>query len=212
MGLENRNMARRHRTRKIEYAVNIPQVYEWAVQIGKLMINYSALELEIDRWLIHLSERVYTDAHITKERSRGFQQKHKEVMKLARRRSPSDEWLGKAVERLKRAKEIADVRDQVAHAPLFSLLNEPHNRGLESSRIPPTPRQRQAGRVAHLEYKGLQTAVDDAVVVVQDLGNLLQQWRNAYKAGSVQLDPATLSFPRRIMRIGIHWWLRIRGT
>lgn len=176
------------------------------------MINYSALEAQIDRWLIHLSERAYSDANVTEERSRGFQQKHKEVTKLARRRSPSDEWLGKTLDRLERAKVIAGVRDQVAHAPLFSLLNESHNRGLESSRIPPTPRQRQAGKMTHLEYKGLQAAVNDAVIVVQDLGNLLQQWRNAYKAGNVPLNLATLTLPQRIRRIGVYWWLRIRGT
>lgn len=205
-------MSRRSRTRKIEYTINTPQVYEWAVQIGKLMINYSALEAEIDRWLIHLSERAYTDANITEEKSRGFQQKHKEVTKLARRRSPSDEWLEKALDRLQRAKVVAGVRDQVAHAPLFSLVKEPRNSGPEGSRIPPTPRQRQAGRTAHLEYKGLQVAVDDAVLVVQDLSNLLQQWRNAYMAGNVPLDLATLTFLQRVRRIGIYWWLRVRGT
>lgn len=204
-------MPRRNLTRRVEYTINTPPVYEWAVKIGKLMINYSALEAQIDRVLIHLSERAYSDANITEERSRVFQQKHEEVTKLARRRSPSDEWLAKALDRLHRAKVIVDVRDQVAHAPLFLLVNKPNNRGLESSRIPPS-RAKVKGRMAHLECKDLRVAVDDAVIVVQDLSNLLQQWRNAYKAGNVQLDLATLTFPQRIRRIGIYWWLRIRGT
>src|SRR4051812_15471148 len=139
-------MRGKKRNRKMEFTVNAPHTYEWAVQIGKLMINYSALEFQIDRWLIHLSERAYTQANITKERSRGFQQKHKEITKLARQRAPSAEWLEKASQRLARAKAVASVRDQVAHAPLFELFGRSSSGGLESTQIPPTPRQQQLGK------------------------------------------------------------------
>ena len=205
-------MRKRRRTRRIEYTINTPQVYKWSVQIGKLMINYSALEAEIDRWLVHLSERAYTDAAITKERSRGFQQRHKEVTKLAHRRSPSTEWHLKVSNRLQRAKAIAHVRDQVAHAPLYSLVHESRNDSLSSSRIPPTPRQRQAGNVSHLDYKGLCIAVDEAVAVVPELSNLLHQWRNAYKAGNVPFNWKSLTYRQRLRRICTYWWLRLRGT
>lgn len=204
-------MSKRRRTSKFEHAVDTPPINDWALQIGKLMINYSALEAQIDRWVIHLSERAYTDANVTAERSRGFKQKHKEVTKLARGRSPSDEWLEKALDRLRRAKVIAGVRDQVAHAALYLLFDGLAN-STPTARIPPSPRQRQAGSTSHLEYRGVQGAVDDAVLVVQDLGNLLEQWRNAYKAGNVQLDLSTLTLLQRVRRAGIYWWLRIRRT
>jgi len=205
-------MSKRKRHKAIEYKVNAPSSNEWALLIGKLMLNYSALELELGRWVVHLSERAVTNAELNKELSRGFTQKHKEVGKLARTRSPSDEWLGRVLDRLKRAKIVADVRDQVAHSPILISWNDSRELGNpDVVIIPPTPRQRRAGGKANLEHQELKGAVDEAVIVVQDLHNLLEQWRRVYKAGNIQLDQSTLTKWQRVRRIGLYFWLRLRG-
>lgn len=205
-------MPPRKRNKKVQYKVNSPNADAWAMNIGKLMINYSALELELSRWIVHLTERVISDKALQTEMGRTFKEKHKELVKLSHLRSPSEEWRNLALTALQRTKSLAAIRNQVAHSPLLlgwydtGEKGTPHYMG-----IPPTPRQRKDGVDQHLSFDELASAVNDTASVTQDLNNILERWRNAYKARNVQLDPSTLPWSIRIRRWFLLPYLKFRG-
>jgi hypothetical protein len=187
---------------RIKYAVDSKHTEPWILRIGKMVVNFSALEMESVLWLVQLAE----------EPSRGpefaaipYKARVSTLRELAKARSMGSSWerrMGKAWER---TVALASLRNHVAHNPVMFAWSS----GIESGTpdLLGVPNIRGAGK---RKKKGLlslheaDAAINEVACLAQELANFRQEWCVARDHGNVapvgRQSASVGSLPGRIAR------------
>lgn len=98
---------------EIKYARNPRFVDRWAPAIGKLILDFGLLEFESYLWLLQMSDepQVFPELRFGKRISR--------IEALIERRTFDQRWMAAASESWKKARDLAELRNSLAHSPLM---------------------------------------------------------------------------------------------
>jgi hypothetical protein len=100
---------------RLQYAVDSPHLRGWAERIGRIIMNFSALEQESLHWLVQLTGR-HEDA--SRFFARNFNSRTVEIKQCIEARGSDEVWRRKALSSWDNARRLAGIRNQVAHNPI----------------------------------------------------------------------------------------------
>ncbi len=191
---------------KLSYQIDNPHTRPWALNIGLLIVNCSALEMELVAWLVQLSERVVTDAKLQKTISLGFTQKHRSVTRLVKERASSDTWRKDAEALWATALDVMATRNHVAHNPvMFGWHGK--ERGRPDFVFVPVTGSARKRKAAELNLKELASYVNQAASLVPKLELLRKSWCALRDEGKVPPLVKPLTILQRVQRrfLVAHW-------
>lgn len=161
---------------RIKHAVNSPHAVGWPTRIGKLMINFSALEFEGTLWLIQLTERPELASRIGEMQ---FAQRVRAVMDQVDGRATGVAWRRGARKAWEESLGLARVRNQVAHNPITFAWSDPAQRGEpDFIGIPSVRGKGSGGKGALLSAASIDHAIDRSAAIAQLLARLRLDWRS----------------------------------
>lgn len=188
---------------KLQYVTDSPHTRGWAERIGRLIMNFSGLELQSIEWLVHLTDR-HEDA------GRFFAQKFNsrivQIERCIEVRSTDKEWRRKALRSWNDARRLSGIRNQVAHNPLAFWWKDPAERGEPDFVY--IASMRGAGRNPK-EMLGRQKADDagnELAALVKRLTGLREEWCAQRDRGLVPAAPEPEELWPRI-RARAHRWM-----
>lgn len=176
---------------RIQYVTKSKQMQHWEGRIGRLVINFSALEFESIHWLVQLSEGHDAIGSIAQKQ---FVPRTTEIMRYVEQRSVGTRWRKETLREWNRALKLAKIRNRVAHNPVLFGWNastqngEPDLIGIPSARDPRFP-----AKEVLLSPKAVDHAVEEALQVVQKLETLRKEWCQFRDNGLAPGRPLQLS-------------------
>ena len=167
---------------KLEYVIDSPHTREWAERIGRIIMNFSAIEGESIRWMVELTER-HEDA--SRFFARNFNERSQEIKQYIEARGSDLGWRRKALSAWDNARRLAGIRNQVAHNPIGFWWNDSTQQG--------TPdfvyalAMRGAGRKPRemLDQHKADKAGNELAALVQRLDTLRKEWCDQRAQGLV---------------------------
>ncbi len=114
-----------------------PNTIQWADQIGRMLLNFGTVELQVFFWLETLSD---DSEEVIKASKIQFSQRLHRVIKLVKQKGFNKEDEEKILEILRHTEELSKFRNSIAHNPLlFSWVGrepdgKPDNIGVPSFR------------------------------------------------------------------------------
>ncbi|MGH9364195.1 MAG: hypothetical protein ACRD1B_02875, partial [Thermoanaerobaculia bacterium] len=100
---------------RFKHAIDVPFSAAWVKRVGKLILNFGALEFETYLWLVQLSE---APDRIPEFATKRFATRVKEIMAFVESRAYSDDWKAEALKVWNDSLEHARFRNRIAHSPL----------------------------------------------------------------------------------------------
>lgn len=198
---------------RIKYATNSPHTQAWIERIGKLMLNFSAIEYESILWLVQLSEREFEIEAIGRM---SFASRATQVMRHADERKLSNGWRKKTLRNWNDALKLAHLRNQVAHNPIvfgWSQLPEagsPNVLGVPNIRAGSARKARWLLSTEHAD-KSINSMVD----IAKSLADLRIEWcaaRDQGKVPPVKIAPSLWYRLRRRIGVAAFTFNMRRGT
>jgi hypothetical protein len=187
----------------LKYAVDSPHTRGWAERIGRIIMNFSAVEMESVHWLVQLTER-HEDA--SRFFARTFNARTVEIERCIQVRGMDKVWRRKALRAWNDARELGGIRNHVAHNPLAYWWKNPVERGEPDFVY--VASMRGAGRKPRemLERGKVDKAGDEIAALTQRLAALREEWCAQRDRGLV--PPA--AEPKELwlrLRARVHRWI-----
>lgn len=129
----------------LKYAVDSPHTRGWVERIGRIIMNFSAVEMESVHWLVQLTER-HEDA--SRFFARTFTARTVEIERCIEVRGTDKVCRRKALRAWNDARELGGIRNHVAHNPLAYWWKDPVERGEPDSCTSPS----HSARESYLRY------------------------------------------------------------
>jgi hypothetical protein len=171
----------------LKYAVDSPHTRGWPERIGRIIMNFSALEQESVHWLVQLTER-HEDAGGFFVQT--FNTRTVEIERCIEVRGTNKVWRRKALRSWNDARRLAAIRNQVAHNPLAYGWKDSAER--DEPDFVYVVSMRGAGRRKRTEMLGrheADKAGNELAALAQRLAALRSEWCTQRDQGLV--PPAT---------------------
>ena len=168
---------------RFNHAINPPYTQPWIERVGKLILNFSAIELESIHWFVQLSEREFEIKSIVET---PFASRVTQVMKHIDERKANDRWRKQSLRRWNEALKLAHLRNQVAHNPIifgWSHLpeaGEPNVLGIPNIRARRTSKAKWLLSTDHADK-----SINSMVEIAKTLAELRIEWCTARDQGKV---------------------------
>lgn len=169
---------------RIKYKENSPLLSGWAENVGKLILNFSAIELESYQWLVQMSEELKS---IHKFIKKSFSFRVFEIEKYIEERSFTEQWKISAVQKWNAVRELSLLRNRVAHNPIFFSWSDSEQRGEPDylGVIDMKKReQNKQGEDELLSKSRIQMASNEIADLVAGLERLRKEWCSIRDQGS----------------------------
>jgi len=161
---------------KIQFKKNADFLTSWASAVGKLIINFSGIELETYQWLIQMTvdtEHVYDFEYMV------FSKRVNEIEKCVRERAFSEKWRVTALKKWNEARILSRFRNRIAHNPIMFSWIDPREKG-EPDFIGVIDMQKK-GQLERededlLPKSRIEKARDEAANLAVDLESLREEW------------------------------------
>ena len=167
---------------RFKHAVNSAHTKPWVERVGKIVVNFSGLELESILWSLQLSER---PDQIRKFAEIPFAARVKQLMSMVEDRNINPKWRKAALRTWNESLKLAIVRNQVAHNPIVfgwrtsAELGEPDFIG-----IPNLRGSKSKSADWSLSKGDADRCIDEIVDVVKRVGGLRVEWCQVRDAGA----------------------------
>lgn len=158
--------------KSLKYKTNSPHATAWATDVGRLILNCSSLELESIMWLVQMGEQT-SKASISGFSKLRFDKRMKMAVALIESRSHDRRWRKETLRAWRRMAEIAKVRNQAAHNPLFFAWMSPDESGAPDHIGFPAMRK---GTSELLSLTKIRSAVNESAQVCAALAALRGEW------------------------------------
>lgn len=198
---------------RFKHAVNSPHTQQWIERVGKLILNFSAVELESILWFVHLSEREFEIKSIVEI---PFASRVTQVMKHIDERKTNDRWRKQSLRLWNEALKLAHLRNQVAHNPVifgWSHLpeaGEPNVLGIPNMRARHTSKAKWL-----LSTDQADSSINSMVAITKKLSELRVEWctaRDQGKVPPVKVSPTLWHRLRRRIGMAVHTLRMSRGA
>lgn len=172
---------------RIKYAVDSKHTRPWVDRVGKLVVNFSAVELECVHWILQMSEDTGNLKTINQMQ---YTARARAVMCLVERRKLNDTWRKRALRAWNQSLVLAKVRNQVAHNPVIFGWSSGREVGVPDIVGVPAVRDgvSRKGEVL-LSIASADKAINEIASVATQLKDLREEWCAARDKGQVPPAP-----------------------
>lgn len=168
---------------RIKHSINPPHIQPWIERVGKLILNFSAIELEAIHWYVQLSEQFHGITSIT---NKSFKSRVVDVLMFADERKVNETWRKASARTWNKALVLAELRNQIAHNPFVFAWSQSPETGLPDIQGIPNIKARKKSRTKWLVTPSeLDSSIDLTAQVAELLAQLRQEWCAARDLGSV---------------------------
>ena len=101
---------------RFKHSINPEHTQHWFERVGKIVLNFSAIEMESIFWFVHLSEREF---EIKKIAESSFTSRVTQIINHVDERTIGVKWRKKSLRAWNEALKLAHLRNQVAHNPII---------------------------------------------------------------------------------------------
>jgi hypothetical protein len=168
---------------RFKHAINPSYTQPWVERVGKLILNFSVIELESIHWFVQMSEREFEIQSIVEI---PFASRVTQVMKHIEARKTNDKWRKQSLRKWNEALKLAHLRNQVAHNPIiFGWSNlpetgEPNVLGIPNMRARRTSKAKWLISTDHADK-----SINSMVEISKTLAELRIEWCTARDQGKV---------------------------
>lgn len=185
---------------RFKHAINSPHTQPWIERVGKLIVNFSVIELESIHWFVQLAER---EVEINSIVEIPFASRVTQVMRHVDQRQLSDKWRKRSLRSWNEALKLAHLRNQVAHNPIIFGWSHVPETGTPNILGIPNIRVRRASNAKWLlSTDHADKSINSMVEIAQTLAELRIEWCAARDEGNVPpvklAPPFWYKFKRRI--------------
>ena len=160
---------------KILFDINSPFVSPWIDRIGKVILNFSAIEFESYLWLIQMTEQPELIPEFTEKLN--LSNRIQKIIKLIKKKSYQKNWESDSIELWNEVSELSNLRNRVAHNPLmFYWKNEKGNREPDFIGIVNIKKNKSTETEPLLSKEEMGNLINRIVAVYTKLNSLLEQW------------------------------------
>lgn len=168
---------------RLKHAINSPYTMQWDERVGKLILNFSVIELESIHWLVQLSEREFEIGSIVEI---PFASRVTQVMRHVDERKTNDKWRKRSLRGWNEALKLAHLRNQVAHNPIIFGWNQAPELGEPDVLGIPNIRARRTSKATWLlSIDQADKSIDSMVEIAKTLAELRTEWCVARDQGKV---------------------------
>jgi len=198
---------------RCKQAINSQYGQQWIERVGKLILNFSVIELESIHWLVQLAEREFEIKAIV---DTPFSARVTQVMRHVDERKMNDRWRKQSLRAWNEALKLAHLRNQVAHNPItfgwseLPEVGEPNVLG-----IPNTRARRASNANWMLSTEHADKSINSMVEIAETLAELRIEWcaaRDQGKVPSVKAAPPLWYRFRRRIGMALYIVNNIRGA
>lgn len=190
---------------RLKHAINPPYTRPWVERVGKLILNFSAIELESVHWLVQLSEREFEIKAMVEI---PFASRVTQVMKHIDARKANDYWRRRSLRSWNEALKLAHLRNQVAHNPIIFGWSDLPEAGEPNVIGIPNIRARRASKAKWLlSADHADKSINSMVEIAKTLAELRIEWctaRDQGKAPPVKIHPPFWYRLRRGIGMAVH--------
>jgi len=158
---------------RIKHAIVRPLSAVWITRVGKLIINFGALEFETYLWLVQLSEAPEKFPEFSKLR---FTQRVEKIMGFVKSRGYSENWKVETQKCWGEALDKAKFRNRIAHSPLTFGWNKEPEEGWPDFIGIVDLQQRDSSQNALASKAEMDGAINSIVSLATKLVNLRTDW------------------------------------
>jgi hypothetical protein len=179
---------------RLKYAIDSPHTRPWTERIGKIIVNFSALELESIRWLVQLSEQHQSIGTFV---ATPFAARITQVTGHIEARSTSSRWRKESLRAWNDALKLAKIRNRIAHNPVMFAWNNPAETGEPD--FVGIPSMRKAGFAAKETLLSKATAdrsTNEMVALIHKLEALRVEWCDLRDKGQAPAAQVVLIITR----------------
>lgn len=183
---------------RLKHSVDSPHTKPWIERIGKIVLNFSVLELESILWSVQLSEQ---EKNIKAFVETPFTPRVTRLMTYVEDRSINPRWRKASLRAWNDSLKLAMVRNHIAHNPIIlgwrnpTETGEPDFVGIPNLRVP-----RSAKKNWTLSKSEADKCTNDIVAVATRLAELRIEWckiRDQGLAPPVRIESARWNKLRR---------------
>lgn len=184
--------------RRLKYAVDSQHTKSWIERVGKLILNFSAIEFESIHWFVRLAERELEIKLIVET---PFASRVTQIMRHIEDRKMDEKWRKKSLRFWNEALKLAHLRNQVAHNPILFGWNDISEIGEPTVLGIPNIRARRASKAQWLlSTDHADKSINSMVEIARALGELRVQWCTARDQGKVPPVTTPPSFWYKLRR------------
>lgn len=185
---------------RFKHAINSRYAQPWVERVGKLILNFSAIEMESIHWFVQLAEREFEIKLIVEI---PFASRVTQVMRHINDRKMNDKWRNRSLRGWNEALKLAHIRNQVAHNPIIFGWSQAPEVGTPNALGIPNIRARRTSKAKWLlSTEHADKSIDSMVEIAETLAELRVEWCAARDQGKVPpvkaAPPLWYRFRRRV--------------
>ena len=151
---------------RIKHSINSEHTKPWIERVGKIILNFSAIEMESIHWFLQLSEREFEIKAIVEL---PFASRVTQVMRHVEDRAISIQWRKQSLRAWNDALKLAYLRNQVAHNPIvFSWSKLPEVGVPDTLGIPNLRARSSANAQWLLSTESADSSINEMVVIAKN--------------------------------------------
>jgi hypothetical protein len=159
---------------RIKYAVDPPFLDVWANRVGRLVLNFAAVESQTFLWLAQLTER---PDEIPQFATQPFARRCDRIEPLIENRAFAGEWKESALSLWAEARRLAHMRNRVAHNPLLFAWSDDSEVGApDLIGVPDFRSGARGGPSGLMTTAKIDAATNELAVLVPRLDSTLREW------------------------------------
>ncbi len=190
---------------RFKQSINSVHTRPWIERVGKLILNFSAIEMESVLWFVQISEQEFAIHAIVEI---PFGARVKQIMEHIEDRKIGPRWRIRSLRAWNDALKLAHIRNQVAHNPItFGWSNTPEVGAPNILGIPNVRARKSSKATWLLSTDHADQSIDSMVSIAKNLAELRIEWcaaRDLGKAPPVKVQPHFWYRLRRRIGIAIH--------
>lgn len=182
---------------RFKQSINSAHTKPWIERVGKIVLNFSAIEMESIHWFVQLSEREFEIKAIVDS---PFTSRVTQVMRHIDNRMIGAQWRKQSLRAWNEALKLAHLRNQVAHNPIIFGWSKVPEVGVPDILGIPNLRARSSANTQWLlSTDSADRSINAMVAIAKTLAELRSEWcaaRDQGKAPPLKVEP--------------RWWYKVR--
>jgi len=185
---------------RFKQSINSEHTKPWVERIGKIILNFSVVEMESILWLVQLSEREFEIKTIAEM---PLASRITQIIRHIEERTIGVQWRKKSLRAWNEALKLAHLRNQVAHNPVIFGWSKVPEVGIPDILGIPNLRAASSKKAQwQLSTDNADKSIDEIVAIAQSLEKLRIDWcaaRDQGKAPPLKIAPSLwYKFKRRV--------------
>jgi len=197
---------------RFKHSIDSEHTDPWIARVGKIILNFSAIEMESIHWFVQLSEREFEIKAIVDS---PFTSRVTQVMRHIDDRTIGVQWRKRSLRAWNEALKLAHLRNQVAHNPIiFGWSKVPEVGVPDILGIPNLRARNSANSQWLLSTHSADRSINAMVAIAKTLAELRIEWcatRDQGKAPPLKVEPRLWYKVRRRVGLVMHTLRGRRG-